>query len=159
MRSSAWRSDVCSSDLFPISGSRFCRGGRTARRGAQAPPRKSALFSPAKAARTWHGFRIADDESNPLGPLSMPLVHCHTACRLLAGLALAATLGLAAGAGEAAAQSKSRIKDVADFEGVRDNLLVGYGLVVGLNGSGDGLDSAVVTRESLSTRGGAHDRT
>ena len=28
----------------------------------------------------------------------------------------------------------SRIKDVADFEGVRDNLLVGYGLVVGLNG-------------------------
>src|SRR3546814_2933933 len=79
----------------------------------------------------------------------MPLVHCHTACRLLAGLALAATLGLAAGAGEAAAQSQSRIKDVADFEGVRDNLLVGYGLVVGLNGTGDDLDSAVFTRESL----------
>src|SRR3546814_16543859 len=79
----------------------------------------------------------------------MPLVHCHTACRLLAGLARAATLGLAAGAGEAAAQSQSRIKDVADFEGVRDNLLVGYGLVVGLNGTGDDLDSAVFTRESL----------
>ncbi len=31
----------------------------------------------------------------------------------------------------------SRIKDVASFEGVRDNQLVGYGLVVGLNGSGD----------------------
>ncbi len=31
----------------------------------------------------------------------------------------------------------SRIKDVAAFEGVRDNQLVGYGLVVGLNGTGD----------------------
>jgi flagellar P-ring protein precursor FlgI len=31
----------------------------------------------------------------------------------------------------------SRIKDIASFEGVRDNQLVGYGLVVGLNGSGD----------------------
>jgi flagellar P-ring protein FlgI len=31
----------------------------------------------------------------------------------------------------------SRIKDIASFEGVRDNQLVGYGLVVGLNGTGD----------------------
>ena len=31
----------------------------------------------------------------------------------------------------------SRVKDVAGFEGVRDNQLVGYGLVVGLNGTGD----------------------
>ncbi len=31
----------------------------------------------------------------------------------------------------------SRIKDVAAFEGVRDNQLIGYGLVVGLNGTGD----------------------
>jgi flagellar P-ring protein FlgI len=31
----------------------------------------------------------------------------------------------------------SRIKDVASFEGVRDNQLYGYGLVVGLNGTGD----------------------
>ena len=42
-----------------------------------------------------------------------------------------------------------RIKDIADVEGVRDNQLVGYGLVVGLNGTGDKLDSAVFTRESL----------
>jgi len=33
--------------------------------------------------------------------------------------------------------SASRIKDIAAFEGVRDNQLVGYGLVVGLNGTGD----------------------
>jgi flagellar P-ring protein FlgI len=31
----------------------------------------------------------------------------------------------------------SRIKDIAAFEGVRENQLVGYGLVVGLNGTGD----------------------
>ncbi len=34
-------------------------------------------------------------------------------------------------------RAASRIKDVAAFEGVRDNELVGYGLVVGLNGTGD----------------------
>jgi flagellar P-ring protein FlgI len=43
----------------------------------------------------------------------------------------------------------SRIKDIADFEGVRDNMLVGYGLVVGLNGTGDSLSNAIFTRESL----------
>jgi flagellar P-ring protein FlgI len=43
----------------------------------------------------------------------------------------------------------SRIKDIADFHGVRDNLLVGYGLVVGLNGTGDKLNSAIFTKESL----------
>ena len=42
-----------------------------------------------------------------------------------------------------------RIKDIADVEGVRSNQLVGYGLVVGLNGTGDRLDSSVFTRESL----------
>jgi flagellar P-ring protein precursor FlgI len=35
------------------------------------------------------------------------------------------------------ALAASRVKDVAAFEGVRDNQLVGYGLVVGLNGTGD----------------------
>ena len=49
----------------------------------------------------------------------------------------------------APALSQSRIKDIAEFEGVRDNLLVGYGLIVGLDGTGDDLDSAVFTRESL----------
>jgi flagellar P-ring protein precursor FlgI len=35
------------------------------------------------------------------------------------------------------APAASRIKDIASFEGVRENQLVGYGLVVGLNGTGD----------------------
>ena len=43
----------------------------------------------------------------------------------------------------------SRIKDIVDFEGIRDNMLVGYGLVVGLNGSGDGLRNAPFTKQSL----------
>ncbi|WP_203077050.1 flagellar basal body P-ring protein FlgI [Falsiroseomonas ponticola] len=47
------------------------------------------------------------------------------------------------------AGAQVRIKDIADVEGVRDNQLVGYGLVVGLNGTGDRLRSAVFTRQSL----------
>ena len=43
----------------------------------------------------------------------------------------------------------SRIKDIVSFEGVRDNQLVGYGLVVGLNGTGDNLKNSPFTKESL----------
>ena len=46
-------------------------------------------------------------------------------------------------------RAQVRIKDIADVEGIRENQLVGYGLVVGLNGTGDRLDSAVFTRQSL----------
>ncbi|MDQ7247148.1 flagellar basal body P-ring protein FlgI [Rhodospirillaceae bacterium R-7] len=57
-------------------------------------------------------------------------------------------LALAATAIPAAATS--RIKDIADFEGVRENQLVGYGLVVGLDGTGDDMKKkAPFTRESL----------
>ncbi len=65
--------------------------------------------------------------------------------RRLAMMALAALIALPANPANAA----SRIKDIIDFEGVRENMLVGYGLVVGLNGTGDGLDSAIFTRQSL----------
>jgi len=43
----------------------------------------------------------------------------------------------------------SRIKDIVDIEGVRDNMLIGYGLVVGLNGTGDSLNNSPFTRQSL----------
>ncbi|MCB1682504.1 MAG: flagellar basal body P-ring protein FlgI [Rhodospirillales bacterium] len=43
----------------------------------------------------------------------------------------------------------SRIKDIVDVEGVRENQLVGYGLVVGLNGTGDGLSNSPFTEQSL----------
>jgi flagellar P-ring protein precursor FlgI len=45
--------------------------------------------------------------------------------------------------------SMSRIKDLAQVEGVRQNQLVGYGLVVGLNGTGDTLNNSPFTRQSL----------
>jgi flagellar P-ring protein FlgI len=47
------------------------------------------------------------------------------------------------------AEASSRLKDVVNFEGVRDNMLVGYGLVVGLNGTGDSLTNAPFTERSL----------
>ena len=43
----------------------------------------------------------------------------------------------------------SRIKDLVDYEGIRENQLVGYGLVVGLNGTGDSLSNSPFTKQSL----------
>ena len=42
-----------------------------------------------------------------------------------------------------------RIKDLADIEGVRSNALVGYGLVVGLNGTGDKANASPFTISSI----------
>ncbi len=62
-----------------------------------------------------------------------------------------ATLGLAAAACAVAtpAVASSRIKDVVSFEGIRPNQLIGYGLVVGLNGTGDSLRNSPFTQQSL----------
>ena len=43
----------------------------------------------------------------------------------------------------------TRIKDIVAVQGVRDNQLVGYGLVIGLNGTGDSLRNAPFTEQSL----------
>lgn len=43
----------------------------------------------------------------------------------------------------------SRIKDIVNFEGIRENQLIGYGLVVGLNGTGDNLKNSVFTQKGL----------
>jgi flagellar P-ring protein precursor FlgI len=47
-----------------------------------------------------------------------------------------------------------RIKDIASFEGVRDNQLIGYGLVVGLDGSGDKGQTAVQSISNMLKRMG-----
>lgn len=47
------------------------------------------------------------------------------------------------------ASAASRIKDLADIEGVRTNQLQGYGIVVGLNGTGDSLSNSPFTKQSL----------
>lgn len=62
----------------------------------------------------------------------------------LAALALIAAV--AAMAGPAAA---SRIKDMVSVNGVRPNQLVGYGLIIGLNGSGDSLRNSPFTEQAL----------
>ncbi len=71
---------------------------------------------------------------------------------VLAGRLMAALLAGALALmlfGAAGASAASRIKDIAEFEGIRENLLVGYGLVVGLDGTGDDLDDAPFTQQSL----------
>jgi len=77
------------------------------------------------------------------GEQRMPSVYSgkvlQLACAALVVLVLAV---LPAGA-------TSRIKDLANIEGVRQNQLVGYGLVVGLNGTGDTLNNIPFTKQSL----------
>ncbi len=66
--------------------------------------------------------------------------------------AIAAALILVGAASPAlvsSAHATSRIKDLANIEGVRQNQLIGYGLVVGLNGTGDTLNNIPFTRQSL----------
>ncbi len=62
-------------------------------------------------------------------------------------LGCAALLALQLGVSPAGATS--RIKDLANIEGVRQNQLVGYGLVVGLAGTGDTLNNIPFTKQSL----------
>jgi len=65
----------------------------------------------------------------------------------LARVALAAAWALTSIA--LPAHAASRIKDLANVEGVRQNQLIGYGLVVGLNGSGDTINNSPFTKQSL----------
>ena len=65
----------------------------------------------------------------------------------VAALAAACLLSAAAFAGEGLAQT--RVKDLVTFDGVRRNQLIGYGLVVGLNGTGDRLINTPFTEQSL----------
>jgi len=65
---------------------------------------------------------------------------------VLAVLTALLAFGIAAAPALAAS---ARIKDIVDVEGVRDNMLIGYGLVVGLNGTGDSLNNSPFTEQSL----------
>ncbi len=66
------------------------------------------------------------------------ILRLATLCAVLIGLAAAGFAG------------PIRIKDLVEFDGVRGNDLVGYGLVVGLNGTGDGLRNSPFTEEIMS---------
>ena len=65
----------------------------------------------------------------------------------IATVMLMTVLVLASGIVPSAAAS--RVKDLANVEGVRQNQLIGYGLVVGLNGTGDTLNNSPFTKQSL----------
>jgi hypothetical protein len=90
---------------------------------------KNLVFEPR-----WHGLRNrgATDRSLSFAMFRAALLRYLAA---LAGL-------LAASLAAVPALALSRIKDLAVVEGVRQNQLVGYGLVVGLNGTGDTLNNA-----------------
>jgi flagellar P-ring protein FlgI len=45
--------------------------------------------------------------------------------------------------------AQSRVKDIATLQNVRDNQLIGYGLVVGVQGTGDGMRNSPFTEESV----------
>ena len=69
---------------------------------------------------------------------------------LLQGLCGVAVMGmLVCTAPSLSHANTSRIKDIVNIESVRDNQLIGYGLVVGLNGSGDSLNNSPFTQRSL----------
>src|SRR6266478_6022834 len=80
---------------------------------------------------------------NLSGEQRMPSVYSARVLQVTGAALLALALSaLPAGA-------TSRIKDLANIEGVRQNQLIGYGLVVGLNGTGDTLNNIPFTKQSL----------
>lgn len=48
-----------------------------------------------------------------------------------------------------AVSAEKRLKDIVTVEGIRENMLIGYGLVVGLDGTGDKLNNNAFTEQSL----------
>src|SRR5262249_37521194 len=103
----------------------------------------------------WHAARIIHGGCKAMG-VAEPSGNCEFrgeqgmrrihALRIL-GAACAALLALVLST--ASAGATSRIKDLANIEGVRQNQLIGYGLVVGLNGTGDTLNNIPFTKQSL----------
>ncbi|MBV8400572.1 MAG: flagellar basal body P-ring protein FlgI [Acetobacteraceae bacterium] len=102
--------------------------------------RECAANSPEDAGTALATDRTETDRKSLTAPLLRNPIVALARFVLLAASVLAMVRPVAA---------QVRIKDIADVEGVRANQLVGYGLVVGLNGTGDKLDNAVFTRQSL----------
>lgn len=76
-------------------------------------------------------------------------LHTHwDATRLISNLFIA-LVSICAFSLPNSAFAQSRVKDLIEVEGVRDNQLIGYGIVVGLKGTGDGLKSSPQTRQTI----------
>ena len=99
---------------------------------------------------SWHGFRTVSLETRPWGRV-----------RRVRGLEMTNAILKQSDGGDRSPRrsmlapfadayaATARIKDIVDIEGVRENQLVGYGLVVGLNGTGDSLNNSPFTKQSL----------
>src|SRR5262245_19654848 len=127
----------------PSTAGKFCprRQGRTSTGSADtAAAHKIILVKsmPYAAHRRWHAIRRRANGPNLLGEQGMTTLKTAVAA-VMACVCLAS----------APAGATSRIKDLANIEGVRQNQLIGYGLVVGLNGTGDTLNNIPFTRQSL----------
>jgi flagellar P-ring protein precursor FlgI len=99
----------------------------------------------------WHGIRKAMGGPTSSGELVVTRTLRLMFAAVIAGPLLmncAVTPALADGPVRMGAAT-SRIKDLANVEGVRQNQLIGYGLVVGLNNTGDTLNNSPFTRQSL----------
>jgi hypothetical protein len=110
-----------------------------------ASPPSAKLLSASRPAATIS----ANAPGTAWRPMLSNPQRCAALPMLLALLFPIAVLRANPPAFAAAFDSAVRIKDITDVEGVRENQLVGYGLVVGLNGTGDNLLNAAFTRESL----------
>ncbi|HUH40558.1 MAG TPA: flagellar basal body P-ring protein FlgI [Castellaniella sp.] len=110
---------------------------------------------PMNVSRPFLPFRVYRHDLTP------PLAHARASTAHVAGqgwphrtlqrgaCAVLSCLLLLAGLAWASAVSAERIKDLASFQGVRENQLIGYGLVVGLDGSGDQVRQTPFTQQSL----------
>lgn len=85
--------------------------------------------------------------------LIAPLIVACAVCLSMTPAQAAAKKSAPAGAAYAThgpvSHGSTRIKDIVNIEGVRDNMLIGYGLVVGLNGTGDSLNNSPFTAQSI----------
>lgn len=102
----------------------------------------------------WHENRIDHDEKNgnPENNMNRHTINKSTSAPIgrLSRAVFALMIGLLGiGLMPTDADGASRIKDIVEIEGIRENQLVGYGLVVGLNGTGDTITDGHFTKESL----------
>ena len=102
----------------------------------------SGLAKFVRVARSWQ----MDQDPSASKCAMIDRFACSAPLRRLALCLL--TLAMAFGQ-TGPARALSRVKDLASVEGVRQNQLVGYGIVVGLNGTGDTLNNIPFTKQSL----------
>ena len=123
------------------------------------------LISPPRAARAMGVAPRSESGSLPTPPPraagamgvatrsesgSLPTPRPHARRALGVAPWVAAFVGIVVGVMLAGPAQGARIKDIADVEGVRANQLSGYGVVVGLEGTGDGQQSLFTVQSILS---------